>query len=53
MWVDLLRIRFKMVYAGIDEWASFVEWHGIMYRPAIWGARTGRLATSPLAMPYP
>jgi len=53
MWADLLRIRFKMVYADIDGWGPFVEHHGIQYRPAIWGARAGRLATSPLAMPYP
>ena len=56
MWVDLLRIRFKMVYAGIDEWASFIEHHGIVYRPAIWGTRAGRsvyVARSPLTQPYP
>ena len=58
MWVDLLRIRFKCVWAaqdwaGVCFWSRFIEQHGIVYRPAIWGTRTGRLATSPLTMPYP
>ena len=61
MWADLLRIRYKWVITGCDEpccgviagWGAFVERHGIVYRPAIWGTRTGRLATSPLTMPYP
>ena len=67
MWADLLRIRFKCVWAGPDlciaamaggglGWAAFIELHGIVWRPAMWGTRAGRpvyVPRSPLTQPYP
>jgi len=67
MWADLLRVRFKCVWSGPDlslafprpctgatGWAAFVERHGIVYRPQVWGAsRPTYVARSPLSQPYP
>ena len=61
MWADLLRIRFKCVFAGPTGqlyvgWDQFVERHGIVWRPAVWGTSAGRpvyVPRSPLTQPYP